>query len=578
MDQDLIVIQNFNVLPKQSLEILREKLGLRMKPAELTFCARHYKGRTGADINTCELRFMDALACPAATNLSKIALGEMMTDHTEIARTFANAISKLKALGKDPEKSYTLQDLAALSVRYIATANAKDITEPVGFDGSAPYYASKGYGIHFPLECLRGRFDVLQKLSLSLQPHAEYADAIVLLCPTRDTQSEDFDRAVSTLLQSEACTSSVHCICDLSHQSAAHALLHVSNGCVLNLAGLPEPFDHPLALTACHTGLLLALPQSAVAELIQAALSLGMGAYDIGLADHAGYMIVKRGKETLLTLSVPFLRSICFIRSYTVQVDRMHTESKPINMPLLAPTEALDECCEAHDTVLRTLPPLRTRNASKIDDTTYHAAIICAAHAYCTAMAAGSDPAQIWLDARVFKQKQASTAKVSGELLGAILGLYRFSVELCIPVHTNAVLDAANEGVAVLASAPSDMVIPSRLQGKGRIYLLSPKCGADGMPVWSELRALIAYLRNAMLTGKVKCVRAICGNTPAHALSEAADAACGVILNPYGMRVLDSELACAFLAEADTELEGELIAVSTLPEYAKNAQNSDNNS
>ena len=146
MEQDLTVIQNFNVAPQKSLELLGQRLGLRMSRAELLFCARHYKSRSSGEITIDALRFIDALACPAHISLAKIAIGELLTDHDDIAQTYADAVSKLKALGKDPEKPFTLQDIADLSVRYTAAARSKDVTEPVGFGGTAAQYAARGYG------------------------------------------------------------------------------------------------------------------------------------------------------------------------------------------------------------------------------------------------------------------------------------------------------------------------------------------------------------------------------------------------------------------------------------------------
>ena len=95
------------------------------------------------------------------------------------------------------------------------------------------------------------------------------------------------------------------------------------------------------------------------------------------------------------------------------------------------------------------------------------------------------------------------------------------------------------------------------------------------MPCMQELRNLIAYLRRATLGGKIKSARVICGSTPAEQLTAAATD-CGVILNPYGMQVLDTPCPCGFIVEADGELEGELIALSTQPENAQNHVTSDN--
>ena len=573
MEQDLTIIQNFNVSPQKSLELLGQRLGLKMSRAELLFCARHYKGN--GEIRVGALRLIDALACPEHTSVSKIAIGELLTDHDYIAKTYADAISKLRALGKDPEKPFTLQDIADLSARYTTAVYQQNVTEPVGFGGTDAGYAAQGLGIQFSMQCDLGHFDVLQPLPIHPAKSADYADAIALLCPAPDMTEQDFGNALTTLLR-DAIGSKIHCISDTARESVAHAVLRLTSGAVLNLARLPEQLQEPCALAACHTGALLTLAQDAVQALTEAAQALGLCAYFAGIADHAGYLTFRRDKDILMSLDVSYLRSICFIRSYTLRIEDKDIGDMPAVLQLRAPDDATDESCQAFDTVLRTLPPLRTRNAAYVTRTSFRAAALCAIKAYCTAVAAGNFPRQIWLHAHVMQNSQSGTACASADMLGALLGLYRSSMELGVHVQIHAAFTQAQSSLAILASAPSDTVIPEKLQGQGKIYLLAPHYGTDGLPVWSELRALIAYLRRAMLDGKVKSARVICNATPADELSEAASSTCGVILNPHGIDVLDTVCPCAFLVETDTDLAGELIAVSNLPTKAQKEVFSDN--
>ncbi len=576
MEQNLTVIQNFNVLPTQSLELLGQRLGLRMSRAELLFCARRYKSRGKGEVSIDALRFIDALACPERISLEKIAIGELLTDHAYIADAFADAVAGLKALGKAPEKPFILADIAALSARYIAAARSKDITEPIGYGGTAAHYAALGFGVLIPLESEAAHFDVLRPLGLGLKSAADRGDALVLLCPMPDASPEEFDKAAVALLQSEL-GKSVHCVCDLEKESMAHALLRITGGALLNLANLPEQLQELHALTKCRTGLLLAMPSNTAQAMLAQARARGLGAYEPGTVDRAGYLIVRRGKNTLLALDMPYLKSVCFIRSYKLRLEDKPTAALPVTLPLHAPAEALDQSLTQKGDALRTLPPLRTRNACYVADTSYRAAMLCAAKAYCSAVASGSAPERVWLNAQV-RQQQTTMANAASELLCTLLGLYRFSKELDVPVHTDAAFTTDQGSIAVLASAPSDMVIPQSLTGNGKVYLLAPRTDADGMPVYSELRALISYLRRAVTEGKVKSARFVCIGTPAQALAEAASTQVGFVPNPHAKQLLDTPAPFAFLVESEGELAGELIAVSTQADFAQNVSNTDNNS
>ena len=572
MEQDLTVIQNFNVLPVQSLEQIKQTLKLQMSRTELLFCARHYKSVKG-EISVDALRFMDTLACPACVTLDKIAIGELLTDHAHIAQTYADAVSKLKALGKTPEKPFTLQDVASLSSRYVFAVKQKDITEPVGLFGTPTQYFSQGLDLQIPIKSEKCRFDVLGSLPLRLQPHADYADALVLLYPQEDMSADDFAGAVSALLQDDACKN-LHCICNTESESIAHAVLRISSGAVINASRLPM-MQHLHDLSTPCKGMLVSLAQYLTPALTQAAAARGLHAYEFGLVDHAGYLLIKSGKDTLLTQDVAYLKSICFIRSYTLRAEDETVDVLPRTLALSAPEDATDEGYDAQDAVLRTLPPLRVRTAATAHETSFRAAMFCALKSYCTAIAAGCEPGRIWLDVAIGQDNRVGISHAASDLLCALLGLYRFSMESGVPVHTNTAFTAQSSFIAALASAPADMVIPEKLQGDGRIYLLSPRYFEDGMPCMQELRNLIAYLRRATLGGKIKSARVICGSTPAEQLTAAATD-CGVILNPHGMQVLDTPCPCGFIVEADGELEGELIALSTQPENAQNHATSDN--
>ncbi len=557
MEQDLNLIKDFHVLPAQSLELLGQRLGLRMSRAELLYCARHYQSRGNGEISVDELRFIDALACPDKITLDKIAIGELLTDHGYIADTFADAISKLKALGKQPEKPFTMQDIADLSVRYLAAVNQKDITEPVGFGGTAAQYAAQGLGLQSQIETDTTRMDVLQSLGLSLQQQAAYADTLVLLCPADGVSPAAFDEAISALLCGEL-GKAIHCICDTAQESVAHAVLRVTAGAVLNLASMPEQYNTPEALAAPCTGLLLALPQDATPALsLNVAQSPAIYAYEIGTVDNAGFLILKHEKDTLFIRDVPYLKSICFIRSYTLRLQDQTQELLPVAMPLNVPDAAFEY----------------TRNAVLVREASFRAAMLCAIRAYCTEVAAGCDPKRVWLNAHVLQEKHNAVSKAGSALLCALLGLYRFSMELGVPVHTDTAFVTENSSIAVLASAPVNTAISQKLQNSGRIYLLAPLSGEDGMPVYDELRALIAYLHRAMLDGKIKSARFICGNTPAEILAEDHSDA---VLNPYNMQIINTPCPCGFLVQTDAELAGELIAVAEISKSAQNDVISDN--
>lgn len=341
---------------------------------------------------------------------------------------------------------------------------------------------------------------------------AAYGDALVLL--------HSFEEIDADL------TLRVHGICDCTTESPMHAALRLCNGAVWELGRLPAHMQDALLLTKPCDAQLLVLPQDALPALLQAAATRGAQAHIIGVVTHNGTMEIRRDKQIVFSLPTAYLRKLCFIRAYTLQ---------------------------------------------DMEQDLYRSVQRKAASAYVQAVEAGCDPAAVTLHARLPMRAQDVTSGSVTALLCMILGLYRFSDTMQVPVEIRTDLTA--QDVRIQAGTQAGTALPRALQGKSRIYLLAPRTLETGMPAWQELRAVTAYLHKAVQEGKIKAIKRLCDTTPARVLEKDH---CGVILNPHAAHALEQNYQYAFLVESDFDLCGELIAVSTLPKQAKSAEDSDN--
>lgn len=484
---DLSVIHDFTNLPQASLDALAANLGLRMSRAELAFCAKHYPGKSGKDINTQTLCMLDALACPDHVKTSKIAIKEMLTDCPAIAEAYRDAIDKLHALSYTFEKPITLQDMANLPARYLQALGGKQTIKPAA-------------------------------------AQAEYADALVLLCPGEQSELP-FEEQVRELKEEEQIAPFVHASTSVATTSILHTVLGISRGAVINIVRLPEQMQQAEKLALPVQGMMLALSQSALPSLQQKASEAGVGCCYFGVADHEGALVVKNGTETLFTLDFNYLKALCFIRAYSLRLHREET---------------------AHADV-QTAP--------------FSYAMLCAADAFSSAVAAGHDPSQLSLQAHLRATAHKPLSHSYGDALSALLGLYRFSMETMIPVQTEVTFDADQTELSVQASTPeADTAVPDKLQGRGYVYLLRPTCDACGLPDPSDRKNMLVYLHSQIKQGNVLSARALCGKTSRKALDEMAGE-CKVILNKEYAQTLDGVSPGAVLVESKSRLQGDLIAV-----------------
>ncbi|MBR2446345.1 MAG: hypothetical protein IKB28_06725 [Clostridia bacterium] len=473
--QELSLIANFGSLPKESLNMLAQNLGLRMSTAELTYCARNYNSKDGKDVTAPVLRMLDALACPECIESGKIAAREMLTDSGEIAETYRDVIQKLRAIGHPSDKPITLEDIAKLPVRYLqALGGSKEQTPTIA--------------------------------------QAEYADALVLLCAA--DADEAFDASIASLLSDEQISRFLHCKADLSYAGILQNVLTLCSGAVINVARLPEALQNVELLALPAGGLMIALPQSILPTLQQKAEEMGIACCYFGVVDHAGALTLKFGAESLVSLDFNYLKSLCFIRSYALQLQT---------------------------------------------DTPFTLAMTSAAKAYCKAIAAGLAPQEIRLRANLRTSAQKPLSCSYGDALAALLGLYRFAMEFSVRIETHVAFDAEHMELTVAADMPAETAPLPREQS--RVYLLYPQYDKQGLPVMEDLRKLTAYLHGHARAGKLQAVFAIGEKTPAELLEQLTEGGGCMIKNEDFSQALDRTYPAAFLVLTKERLQGDLIAL-----------------
>ena len=483
IEKDNNVIHDFNSLPQSSLQTLAQNLGLRTSRAELAFCAKHYKAGSSTEISVQTLRMLDALACPAHVSPSKIAIGEMLTDHEEIAEAYRDAIAKLKVLGKPSDQPITLFDLCDLPARYFQRLSGKETSAPE-------------------------------------TTQAQYADALVLLCPDAQATEANFDSSAAVLLADEEISPLLHFQKQLDRTSILHTVLKASRGAVINLARLPLYLQTQEALATPTHGILLAIAQKDLPLLQQKAQERQLACNYFGVVDQAEKIIIKNGTESLTELGVNYLNAICFVRSYALRLHRGEL------------TKGKDPFAQA---------------------------MHCAARAYCNAVATGCDPANIVLHARIDAVDRKPRSRFYGDALCALLGLYRFCMETSVQLHTDLTFDAEILSLVVSAE-PAEQKLPDMLQGKGYVYLLCPRGDQSDLPDCQELAGMAAYLHKHISEGHIRSVHPVCDQTPEEVLCEMTDGTVEIIRNPDYTLELSQTSPVAVIVESQIALKGDLIA------------------
>lgn len=557
------MIYNFTKPGPVSIDVIRSKLGLRMSHAELTFCAKHYKSKDGPNISISALRMLDALACPIHISPEKIAVGEMLTSCESVAMAYRDAIDKLNALGRSPETPITLQDIARLPTRFLQKMTGKHMQNRIGAQDSVLAYAAQGYACAYRLDSPYGSFDALTPLPFTPHKQAQYADALVLLYPPDQTAEAAFDHDATMLLYDSELSLHVNLAVDIRESSILHAVLDSTRGAVINTARLPEGMQEAEALAAPVHGLFVAIPQSALSLLQSKTTEKGIGCHCFGVTDHAGDLIVKSGTQSLFSMDINYLKTLCLIRSYTLRLHENEPQIKHTRTMLSASATGI-----AAD--MQSTPKDQAANHTSLSGAPFAHALTCAADAYCAAVAAGGDPETITLHVRLQATSQKPRSRSFGDALSALLGLYKFSMDTLVQIDTQVTFEAAEPTLLVFTNNPYDASLPDTLQGQGYVYLLRPHCDADGLPNTEELAQLAAYLHEHVKQGDITSARALCGCTPDRVLDDMTEQDCTLIRNQSYADVLLQNCPGAIIAESKCPIKGELIAFCGVIPACKN--------
>ena len=98
----------------------------------------------------------------------------------------------------------------------------------------------------------------------------------------------------------------------------------------------------------------------------------------------------------------------------------------------------------------------------------------------------------------------------AGEILTCITGVYRARAELALLACGDGINDTEGEPLCAFAAARSpENEIGHKLSGNGKVYLLYPRMSEDGLPKFSDLRRLFAYVHELIASGKALSVRAV---------------------------------------------------------------------
>jgi len=152
-----------------------------------------------------------------------------------------------------------------------------------------------------------------------------------------------------------------------------------------------------------------------------------------------------------------------------------------------------------------------------------------------------------------------------GQILSAILGVYRLQCELAIPAAASEIVtnDSVSEPELCVFSISPSQTLPSEFVRSGAsLYCVAPIVNEDGLPDFDALRKMIRELASFCSQGYVESVRVLCNEriTDAVQLMETDKLTCRLT---DGAALSGAELPLAILLETSAKLPYKVIGQVT---------------
>ncbi len=542
-----IPIANFTVLTKDKLAAFADELQLQMPFDALLYCQQQYLLSKKRSPSAKELQMLDRLVCEALSETQYQTVSELYTDEEPIAATYRDMMERRRLLSPNADTPPSFGELATLGRRHLDgtvlraeqqlyAASGKSARRKAAAKRKARNYeddtASIGIGYVSPAVCR--------------EPVA-VGDTVYAVLGS-DHTAEDFERKLDLFLDSNAVVGWVKEILPLNSQSPLLRLLELGKSFTFPHFDITESAD----LLSLTEGALLITDAPKAAELLMVAHDLSLRVRKLGRVEKDGGLCLSFPTGESVSFPLPFLHNLLYASSCTVELGRGAPEDTQLQ---LSPTGTF-----THEDKTYCITKVAADGSSA-----FHAALYTAIGSMSAAVANGADPSAFTVMAELAAPKDRQDPLSLGTTMGAILGLYRAEAEFSLYNASVSFHRSKNaKAITLWTMAPVERPIPDAVSGGGSmIFYLEPTYGENGLPDFSSVRKLHAYLYGLHRDGLIL----------------SAHAASGDILKTLGkmsvgaeMEYLRNERIVAklggILVETRTQIDGLLVA-RTAPEPAE---------
>jgi hypothetical protein len=538
------IIRGFRNYTPQQLDQMGRDLKLSMSPQRLSYCASYYRN-AARDPLIDEMKFLDCFISAQSSLVSSYAPVSLMTNDEFAARTYADMMQKRKTLAPNASYPCTLSEAFGLTTAYLAYAG-KPSKYP-HFDLLLENQKHSRRGSKPSAITASGAQYGLRLTKNGVTP-SSVGDLLLLLLPDAGKPHTENGSLQKALLEDERLSGSILELTTVSEGGLLRTMLSLSDGLWIDMARLSRTGEQiPLSMLADgFVGYdIVRIPAPCFEAFYRTAKACGVSAMAFAQFTSGSSFTVSRGRLGAFTLESSFLRALVPIKTADVTLANEseyrpakihHTPVDKTSCKYLSdrstPTE---ELCAVGETVV-------AMAATEPESGFFRNAVNCALVPVLSLAASGCAYTDIRLAAGLSLPLTLNDGKADlAPSLSAVMGLYRLLAELGIPLAERRLdtdTDAKNPHLTVFGVGKGQVIASSFAGASHYVHCITPPRGADGLPDFSALRAMLTELVGLNRSGKLVSARVL-------ACESITDALAAMSSDTLGCRIENFDVVCA---------------------------------
>ena len=569
----LDTIRRFGKYNEAQIMQLKEMLQLQMTPEQIYRCSRYYGATEKRDPSVEELKMLDRLSS-LSLGADDILLTELLTNDSICASTYADMMNKRRELLNDTETPISLGEAAGLATAYLERIGKADKPcEAVVAINQSCVLTENAIG------CSDAPVSVTVNNAKNAAKICE--GDVFMLIHRGNMPFWKYDSLIAPLLSSNTVYKFAKTVLTVPKEGLLPLLTSRFDGVRYDLGAL-SPSVHSKTierLIGKFSGYyVLVIPQKNKEQV--ASQARRMGFYPIVFATAT--------KAPRTTFLYPDFHGLSYEISYDTKFLRSLTTKKTISAKL--PNEETDALGEiTHTSIgLQSCRYLDSEESgqivqlqngvsgasarAKLDVSPFRTALLTALTTIFSTATTGCADANNRIALSLSVPSFDIDENRMGQILSAILGIYRLQCELAIPAAATEILtdDTLAEPELCVFSLSSEKALPSKFVERGsKLYCVSPVMDQNGLPNFDTLRRMIQDLSECCKQGSVKSVRVLCNE-------RITDAVQAMETDPLtfhltnGAALVGERIPLAIILESDDTLPFTAIGTVTERENWKN--------